>query len=155
MKFKNHEIVEDSHHFWLLVVCTIRRFVWLAWFSSKNNNKTLYLIFTTHLSEGIFETPFRNCPSVWVCQVGNLHHQKVASHHRVGLDSCQKAQYYYRLFFLGSIAQSFTQISHELFCQFISWTNCVNSCKFVDYGWAIKFQFMAFMEKKLWQSYRY
>ena len=26
-------------------------------------------------------------------------------------------------------------------------TNCVNSCKFVDYGWTIKCQFMAFMEK--------
>ena len=47
----------------------------------------------------------------------------------------------YRLFFLRSIAQFLTQI-----CQFISWTNWVNSGKFMDNFW-ISCQVMADMKK--------
>ena len=52
---------------------------------------------------------------------------------------------YYRLFFLRLIAQLFTKILHELFCQFISWTNWVYSGKFLDNCW-ISCQVMADME---------
>ena len=37
-----------------------------------------------------------------------------------------------RLFFLRSIAHFFYTNLHELFCPFISWTNWVNSGKFMD-----------------------
>ena len=52
----------------------------------------------------------------------------------------------YRLFFLRSIAQIFYTNLHELFCQFISWTNWVNSGKFMDNCW-ISCQVMADMKK--------
>ena len=52
---------------------------------------------------------------------------------------------YYRLFFLRLIAQLFTKILHELFCQFISWTNWVYSGKFLYNCW-ISCQVMADME---------
>ena len=35
---------------------------------------------------------------------------------------------------------------HELFCQFISWTNWVNSGKFMDNCWTISCQVMAYMK---------
>ena len=56
------------------------------------------------------------------------------------------ALYEYRLFFLRSIVQFFYTNLHELFCQFISWTNWVNSGKFLDNSW-ISCQVMADMEK--------
>ena len=43
---------------------------------------------------------------------------------------------------------------HELFCQFISWTNMVNSDKFID-NWWISFQVMADMKKSLQRSHKY
>ena len=51
----------------------------------------------------------------------------------------------YRLFFFRSTAQFFTQIDMELFCQFITWTNWVNSGKFMDNCW-LSCQVMADME---------
>ena len=49
------------------------------------------------------------------------------------------------LYFLRSIAQFFYTNLHELFCQFISWTNWVNSGKSMDNCW-ISCQVMADME---------
>ena len=43
---------------------------------------------------------------------------------------------------------------HELFCQFISWTNWVNSRKFMDNCW-ISCQFMADIKKRLRRSHNY
>ena len=43
---------------------------------------------------------------------------------------------------------------HELFCQFISWTNWVNSGKFMDNCW-ISCQVMAGMKKSLRRSHNY
>ena len=51
-----------------------------------------------------------------------------------------------KLFFLRSTAHFFYINSHELFCQFISWTNWVNSGKFMDSCW-ISCQVMADMKK--------
>ena len=48
----------------------------------------------------------------------------------------------YRLFFVRSIAQFFYTNLPELFCQFISWTNWVNSGKFMDNCW-ISYQGLA------------
>jgi hypothetical protein len=52
----------------------------------------------------------------------------------------------YRLLFLRPIAQFFYPNLHELFCHVISWTNWVNSGKFMDNCW-ISCQFMADMKK--------
>ena len=52
----------------------------------------------------------------------------------------------YRLFFLRSIAQLYSKNLHELFFQFISWTNLVNSGKSMDNCW-ISCQVMAGMKK--------
>ena len=52
----------------------------------------------------------------------------------------------YRLFFLRLIAQFFYTNLHELFCQFIHWTNWVNSGKSKDNIW-ISCQVMVDMEK--------
>ena len=50
------------------------------------------------------------------------------------------------LFFLRSISQFFTQIYMNCFFQFISWTNWVDSGKFMDNCW-ISCQVMADVEK--------
>ena len=36
---------------------------------------------------------------------------------------------------------------HKVFCQFISWKNCVNSGKFMDNCWTISCQVMAYMKE--------
>ena len=59
---------------------------------------------------------------------------------------------YYRLFFSRSIAQSFYKNLHGLFWQFISWTNWVNSGKFLDNCW-ISHQVMA--DKSLRRSHNH
>ena len=50
-------------------------------------------------------------------------------------------------------AISYTNL-HELFCQFISWTNWVNSCKFMD-NRRISCQVMADMNFFFQQSHNY
>ena len=57
--------------------------------------------------------------------------------------SSRKKKRFYWLFFLRLIV--YTNL-HELFCQFISWTNWVNSGKFMDNCW-ISCQVMADMKK--------
>ena len=62
---------------------------------------------------------------------------------------------FYRLFLLRLIAQIFTQsYVHELFCQFISWTNWVNSGKFMDNCW-VSCHVMAEMKKSLRRPHNY
>ena len=64
----------------------------------------------------------------------------------VNIRGWQKTGKNYRLFFLRLIAQFFYTNLHELFCQFISWTNWANSGKFIDNCW-IFCQVMVDMEK--------
>ena len=52
----------------------------------------------------------------------------------------------YRLFFLKSDCAIFFTNLHELYCQFISWKNSLNSGKFMDSCW-ISCQVMADMKK--------
>ena len=60
---------------------------------------------------------------------------------------------HYRLFFLRSIAQFFTQI-YMNFGQFISWTNWVKCGIFMDNCWK-KCQVMADLKKSLQRSHNY
>ena len=76
----------------------------------------------------------------------NLHqwNLKVSSKNYFCINN-KNTDYLQVIFFKMDCAIFYTKL-HELFCQFISWTNWVNSGKFMDNCW-ISCQVMADMEK--------
>ena len=105
------------------------------------------IIFVSNFSEYCLSGPWQywSWSTIWSCRqiqtfVGlTLVHSTRSSFAKVPIyfKIFASKGHQYRLFFLRSIAQ--------LFCQFISWTNWVNSGKFMDNCW-ISCQVMADME---------